>query len=90
MSLAQLHRKERWPDFARSLSEGETVRQSARRCAVAASAAFFWRHRFLRAIRTDAAPLNGIVEADETWVLTRPGYWKAEKVPGRGGGRSGS
>src|SRR5512147_519677 len=28
-----------------------------------------WRHRFLRAINTDTAPLGGIVEADETYVL---------------------
>ncbi len=67
--LAQLHYKGRWLDFARSLSEGETVRKSADRCDLAVSTAFRWRHRFLGAIKTDAAPLRGIVEADETYVL---------------------
>lgn len=67
--LAHLHYKGRWFDFARSLSQGETVRRSADRCDLAVSTAFRWRHRFLRAIQTDAAPLRGIVEADETYVL---------------------
>ncbi|MDX6749215.1 hypothetical protein SH611_05295 [Geminicoccaceae bacterium 1502E] len=89
-SLAHLHRKERWLDFARSLGEGKTVRQSVRRCAVAARTAFGWRHRFLRAIRTDAAPLNGIVAADEPWVLAKYGCWKAARASGRGSGHPGS
>jgi len=67
--LAHLHKKERWFDFAQSLSEGETVRKSAARCDLAVSTAFRWRHRFLQAIKTAAAPLCGIVEADETYVL---------------------
>jgi len=67
--LAHLHYKGRWFDFAQSLSEGETVRKSAHRCDLAVSTAWRWRHRFLRAIKTDTAPLCGIVEADETYVL---------------------
>jgi transposase-like protein len=67
--LANLHYKGRWFDFAGSLSEGESVRTSAARCDVAVSTAFRWRHRFLRAITTDTAPLGGIVEADEAYVL---------------------
>jgi len=67
--LAHLRYKGRWFGFAQSLSEGETVRKSADRCDLAVSTAFRWRHRFLRAIKTDAAPLCGIVEADETYVL---------------------
>ena len=67
--LAHLHKKERWFDFAQSLSQGETVRKSAHRCDLAVSTSFRWRHRFLRAIKTAAAPLCGIVEADETYVL---------------------
>ena len=70
--LAHLHKKERWFDFAQSLSEGETVRKSAARCDLAVSTAFRWRHRFLQAIKTAAAPLCGIVEADETYVLESP------------------
>ena len=41
----------------------------ADRCDLAVSTAWRWRHRFLEAIKTDAAPLRGIVEADETYVL---------------------
>lgn len=67
--LANLHYKGRWFDFAGSLSDGDTVRKSADRCDVAVSTAFRWRHRFLSAIKTAAAPLAGIVEADETYVL---------------------
>src|SRR5512147_3265336 len=81
--LANLHYKGRWFDFARSLSEGESVRTSAARCDVAVSTAFRWRHRFLRAIMTDTAPLGGIVEADETYVLeSRKGSraWKNAAV----------
>ena len=70
--LANLHYKGRWFDFARSLSEGESVRKSAVRCDVAVSTAFRWRHRFLRAITTDTAPLGGIVEADEDLCPGKP------------------
>ena len=55
--------------MAHSLSEGESVRKSAARCDVPVSTAFRWRHRFLRAIKTNTARLGGIVEADETYVL---------------------
>jgi len=49
--LAHLHYKERWFDFAQSLSKGETVRKSAAQCDLAVSTAFRWRHRFLQAIK---------------------------------------
>src|SRR3954470_14468557 len=65
--LARLRKKERWLDFGRSLSAGETVVAAAERCGVAVSTAFRWRHRFLTA--PAASPiLTGIVEADETFV----------------------
>lgn len=100
--LANLHYKGRWFDFGRSLSAGDSVRKSAARCEVAVSTAFRWRHRFLRAIRTDAAALGGVVEADETYVLeSRKGSraWKnaaagqpaaeaPERKPRRRGGKA--
>jgi transposase-like protein len=67
--LAHLHYKGRWFEFAGALRDGDTVRKSAARCEVAVSTAFRWRHRFVSAISTKATPLNGIVEADETYVL---------------------
>src|SRR3954451_8528178 len=67
--LARLRLKERWLDFTRSLSVGDTVRGSAAQCDVALTTAFRWRHRFLKAVKTTTAPLRGIVEADETHLL---------------------
>jgi transposase-like protein len=67
--LSGLHRKEAWLTFGACLADGDTVKASAERCGVAVSTAFRWRHRFLEAIKTNAAKLRGIVEADETFVL---------------------
>jgi hypothetical protein len=64
-----LHHKERWFAFAQSLSAREVVRKSATRCQIASSTAFRWRHRFLKAVKTDVGILKGIVEVDETYVL---------------------
>ena len=66
--LARLRKKERWLDFSRSLSEGDTVAASAERCGVAVSTAFRWRHRFLTSKESNPT-LTGIVEADEAFVL---------------------
>ena len=66
--LARLRKKERWLDFSRSLSEGDTVAASAERCGVAVSTAFRWRHRFLTS-KEGNPTLTGIVEADEAFVL---------------------
>ena len=67
--LARLRHKDRWAEFAASLSDGDTVKISAERCEVAGSTAFRWRHRFLQAVTAGAIKLRGIVEADETFVL---------------------
>lgn len=67
--LSGLHRKEAWLTFGACLADGATVQASAERCGVAVSTAFRWRHRFLETIKTNAATLRGIVEADETLVL---------------------
>ena len=69
-SLARLRHKDRWPDQAQALMTGESVAAAARRCGVAASTAFRWRHRFLAAPALDKPTrLDGIVEADETFIL---------------------
>ena len=62
--LSGLHRKERWLSFGMSLAEGETVRESARRCGLGVNTAFRWRHRFLEAAGQDRPKLKGIVEVD--------------------------
>ena len=69
-SLARLRHKDRWPDQARALMTGESVAEAASRCGVAYTTAFRWRHRFLAAPALDKPTrLNGIVEADETFIL---------------------
>ena len=82
--LANLHYKGRWFALRPVAERGELVRTSAARCDVAVSTAFRWRHRFLRAITTDTAPLGGIVEADETYVLEVTRDRAPGKMPPRG------
>jgi transposase-like protein len=85
--LARLRHKERWLAFSQALKEGDTVRASAGRCDVAVGTAFRWRHRFLRALKT--APLRGIVEADEAFVLdSRKGDRQLDRPARRRGGKA--
>ena len=44
-----------------------------------------WRHRFLEAVQTGAEKLRGIVEADETFVLSSRKGWRAWKKIKDGG-----
>ena len=68
--LARLRHKGRWPDQAQALMTAESVSKAAARCGVAYTTAFRWRHRFLVAPALDKPTrLNGIVEADETFIL---------------------
>ena len=87
--LARLRKKERWLSFGRSLTEGDTVVTSAKRCQVAASTAFRWRHRFLRAAKLASPKLSGIVEADETYVLSsRKGERHLDRKARKRGGKA--
>ncbi len=86
-SLSGLHRKNRWLAFGSSLAEREPVRKSAQRCGIANSAAFRWRHRFLKAASQAPDQLSGIVEADETFVREgRKGQRDLVRYPCRHGG----
>lgn len=88
--LARLRKKERWLDFGQSLSEGETVATSAERCGVAMSTAFRWRHRFLRSAKNATLTLRGIVEVDETYVLSsRKGERHLDRKARKRGGKAG-
>ena len=87
--LQGLHKKERWLSFGESLAEGETVKDSAKRCGIANSTSFRWRHRFLDASRQDPETLRGIVEADETYLLrSRKGQRSMVRPPRRRGGKA--
>jgi len=86
--LARLRKKERWLNLGKAMSEGDTVKESAGRCDVAPGTALRWRHRFLRAAKTGTKPLTGIVEVDETFVLSsKKGERKLDRKPRRRGGK---
>jgi transposase-like protein len=85
--LARLRKKELWAAFAAGLGEGDTVKGAAARCGVADTTSFRWRHRFLAAVKGGAIKLKGIVEADETYVLTScKGARKLDRKPRKRGG----
>jgi hypothetical protein len=68
--LAHLRKKDRWAAQAEALITAESVATAAKRCGVAVTTAFRWRHRFLAASTQDKpSRLSGIVEADETFIL---------------------
>jgi|AntRauTorcE11898_2_1112593.scaffolds.fasta_scaffold10631_2 transposase-like protein len=71
-ALSGLWHKDRWLDFGRAMADGDTVRAAAIRCGIAVSTAFRWRHRWLKALNSSAGNLTGIVEADETFILSSP------------------
>jgi transposase-like protein len=85
--LARLRKKELWAAFAEGLSDGDTVKGAAARCGVADTTSFRWRHRFLAAVKAGSLELKGIVEADETYVLTsRKGAKKLDRKARKRGG----
>lgn len=94
-SLARLRKKECWPAQTQALMSGETLVKAAKRCGVAVTTAFRWRHRFLSAPALDKpSRLSGIVEADETFIresfkgkrsdLPRPARKRGGKASKRG------
>ncbi|MCY4534565.1 MAG: hypothetical protein OXB91_04305 [Bryobacterales bacterium] len=68
-ALSRMHHKQRRLALGRSLVERDSVRQSAQRCGVAVTPAFRWRHRFTQQAGQLAGRLEGLMEADETYVL---------------------
>ena len=64
-----IYHKELWLIYSECLANSDTVATAARRCRIAVSTAFRWRHRFLAGINTSTDKLKGIVEADETYFL---------------------
>ena len=68
-ALSGLHHKQRWLALGPSLVERESVRESAQRCGVAVTTAFRWRHRCMG----QAGQLQGLLEADATYVLHTQG-----------------
>jgi transposase-like protein len=68
--LARLRHRDRWADYAESMTQSLVIRKAAKRCGVDKSTSFRWRHRFLRLIAEHRAEhVSGVVEADETFFL---------------------
>lgn len=69
--LAQLHRRDAWLEYARTLVDRLSLRKAAERANVCLETSFRWRHRFIATAR-DKRPsvLTGIVEVDETLIRT--------------------
>ena len=92
--LARLRHKAKWLDFSQCMLDSRTVRKAASIVEVAKNTSLRWRHRFLTLTKTDRpACLNGIAEADETFLLesqkgarelTRPARRRAGKASKQG------
>ena len=68
--LARLREKPKWLNYLSAMARSQTVRGSAAGAGVHRNTSFRWRHRFLSWISQDRpAKLQGITEADETYVL---------------------
>jgi len=68
--LARLRLKGKWLAYSQVLLDSLPVRKAADHVGVHRNTAFRWRHRFLHWVKLDrSAALNGIVEADETFLL---------------------
>src|SRR5271156_3976669 len=87
--MAHLRKKDRWLEQARAMIEGKSLAKAAELCGVHPTTAFRWRHRFLGSPAADKPrTLNGIVEADETFILESfKGRWSDLPRKARQAGR---
>jgi transposase-like protein len=68
--LARLRERSRWLNYLDCLLGATSVRKAARIVGVHRTTSFRWRHRFLTGIEEQPPKrLNGIAEADETFLL---------------------
>jgi transposase-like protein len=88
--LARLRHKEKWLDFGDCMLDSRTVRKAAARVGVDKNTSLRWRHRFLMATKTDRpACLNGIAEADETFLLeSQKGARNLQRTARKRGGKA--
>jgi transposase-like protein len=64
---SHLRMKDKWAALAEAMSDGTTITKAAKRCGVAYTTAFRWRHRFLASLAGDEPKaLFGIVESDQS------------------------
>jgi len=88
--LARLRHKEKWLDFSECMLDSRTVRKAAARVEVAKNTSLRWRHRFLKLTKADrTACINGIAEADETFLLeSQKGARNLQRPARRRGGKA--
>ncbi len=68
--LAHLRLRSKWLPYLECMLDSQTVRKAAETVAIHRNTSFRWRHRFLAgAQRKRPAQVQGIVEADETYLL---------------------
>lgn len=64
------HYLDKWPEYFKCMEQGFSIRQCAEIVGISVPTAFTWRHKILHALgNLQKQPLEGIVEADETYVL---------------------
>jgi len=88
--LARLRLKAKWLAYSQVMLDSLPVRKAADRVGVHRNTAFRWRHRFLHWVKLDRpAVLNGIVEADETFLLeSQKGSRTLDRPPRHRGGHA--
>ncbi len=89
-ALTRLRKKEKWLGFSSALATSQPLRPAAATLGVHCNTALRWRHRFLASIKQDrTATLQGITEADETYLLeSHKGCRKLNRPPRCRGGRA--
>ena len=86
--LARLRKKAAWLPYLQCVLESRTVRAAANLVGVHRTTSFRWRHRFVPgAARKRPERLEGMVEADETYLLeSQKGSRHLTRPPRRRGG----
>ena len=68
--LSRLRHRAKWLDYLDTMLDARSVRAAAKSVEVHRNTSFRWRHRFLELAKHDRPQrLNGIVEADELFLL---------------------
>ncbi|MDA8361430.1 MAG: IS1595 family transposase [Gammaproteobacteria bacterium] len=88
--LARLHQRGKWAAHMQALIDGLTLDGVADRLSICHDTAFRWRHRFLETQQSiQAKKLNGLVEADQTYMLeSNKGKKVVDRKPRKRGGKA--
>jgi transposase-like protein len=89
-ALARLHQRGKWPSHMQALIDGLTLDEVADRLSICHDTAFRWRHRFLETQKAlQAQTFNGLVEADQTYMLeSGKGKKRVDRKPRKRGGKA--